>query len=103
MAAVVGAFGYGAAGPVARSMAMSVVPEFRRGAASSTLFIASDIGQLIGPVIGGIIVSRFGYTVMFRIAPIWVGAAAILLLVTKKYVQQKADANEKSRETVTYQ
>ncbi|MBW3090023.1 MFS transporter [Bifidobacterium miconisargentati] len=91
-AAVVGAFGYGAAGPVVRSMAMSVVPEDRRGAASSTLFVASDLGQLAGPVVGGLLVSSFGYAVMFRIAPVWVLLAVILLVFTNKYVKDKAAA-----------
>lgn len=89
-AAIVGAFGYGAAGPVARSMAMSVVPEERRGAASSTLFVMSDIGQLVGPIVGGLLVSAFGYAVMFRIAPIWLALAVILLLSTRHYVRRQA-------------
>jgi len=90
-AAVVGAFGYGAAGPVARSIAMSVVPENRRGAASSTLFVASDIGQLLGPIIGGIIVAHFGYAVMFLIDPVWIAAAFILLLMTQHYMQSQVE------------
>lgn len=101
-AAVVGAFGYGAAGPVARSMAMSMVPKERRGAASSTLFVMSDIGQLVGPIVGGVFVSMFGYAVMFRIAPVWVLLAAILLVVTKRYVNRRIAAQtaaEDSAET----
>lgn len=89
IAAVVGAFGYGAAGPVARSMAMNVVPENRRGAASSTLFVASDIGQLVGPIVGGLLVSAFGYGTMFRIAPVWIVLAVVLLLFTQKYIKNK--------------
>lgn len=92
IAAVVGAFGYGAAGPVARSMAMSVVPEERRGAASSTLFVASDIGQLVGPVVGGMLVTAFGYGTMFRIAPVWIVFAVVLLIFTRKYVRNKSAA-----------
>ncbi len=89
LAAVVGAFGYGAAGPVVRSMAMNVVPENRRGAASSTLFVASDIGQLVGPIIGGVLVSSFGYATMYRVAPVWVAVAVVLLLFTQKYVKTR--------------
>lgn len=89
LAAIIGAFGYGAAGPVARSMAMSVVSSNQRGAASSTLFIASDIGQLIGPIVGGILISHFGYIAMFRIAPIWVLAAAVVLIGCKKRIQER--------------
>lgn len=97
LAAVVGAFGYGAAGPVARSMAMSVVPESRRGAASSTLFVASDIGQLVGPVVGGVLVSSFGYGAMYRIAPVWIILAAILVITTQKYIKKRVNALEKEK------
>lgn len=97
LAAVVGAFGYGAAGPVARSMAMSVVPESRRGAASSTLFVASDIGQLVGPVVGGVLVSSFGYGAMYRIAPVWIILAAILVITTQKYIKKRVSALEKEK------
>ncbi|MBW3090036.1 MFS transporter [Bifidobacterium miconisargentati] len=93
LAALVGAFGYGAAGPVVRSIAMSVVPEERRGAASSTLFVASDLGQLAGPVVGGLIVSRFGFAVMFRIAPVWVLLAMLVLISTNRYVKARIAEN----------
>lgn len=89
LAAVVGAFGYGAADPVIRSMAMSLVPRERRGSATSTLFVMSDIGQLLGPIVGGLLVSRFGYATMFRIAPVWVLIAAIVLIASKKYIDTK--------------
>lgn len=92
LAAVCGALGYGAAGPVVRSMAMSVVPTSRRGAASSTLFLASDIGQLVGPIIGGLIATSFGYAVMFQVVPVYLIAAVILLVVSRNYIKAKADA-----------
>lgn len=90
IAAVFGAFGYGAGGPVVRSITMSVVPKTRRGAASSTLFLASDIGQLVGPIIGGILATSFGYAVMFRVVPVYLLVAIALLLATRKYLTAKA-------------
>jgi MFS family permease len=89
LAAVVGAFGYGAAGPVARSMAMSVVPRERRGAASSTLYLGSDIGQLVGPIVGGVLASSLGYAVMFRIAPISIVLALIILLFSRGFLKRR--------------
>jgi MFS family permease len=88
--AVLGALGYGAAGPVVRSITMSVVPKSRRGAASSTLFLASDIGQLVGPIIGGVLATAFGYAVMYRVMPVYLVLAVILLAVTYKYLKNKA-------------
>lgn len=92
IAAVCGAFGYGAAGPVARSMAMSVVPKERRGAASSTLFLASDVGQLVGPIVGGLLATSFGYAVMFQIVPAYLILAVILLFVTKGYMKRRSES-----------
>ncbi len=37
----------------------------RSGVASSTYYIGADIGQGLGPVIGGVLASAFGYSVMF--------------------------------------
>ncbi|WP_159573519.1 MFS transporter [Curtobacterium sp. 18060] len=88
-AAVVGAFGYGAAGPVARSMAMGVVPEERRGAASSTLYLGSDLGQLAGPVVGGLIATTLGYAAMFRIAPVSILVAAAILLLARRTLEHR--------------
>lgn len=91
-AAVVGAFGYGAAGPVARSMAMSLVPAERRGAASSTLYLGSDLGQLAGPIVGGFLAVNFGYAIMFRVAPVSILAALVILLACHRYLARKTAA-----------
>jgi MFS family permease len=88
-AAVVGGFGYGAAGPVTRSMAMSVVPRSRRGAASSTLYLGSDLGQLAGPVVGGLLAAGLGYAAMFRIAPISIGVALVILIASHAYLRRR--------------
>ncbi|WP_159449264.1 MFS transporter [Demequina sp. NBRC 110051] len=100
-AAVFGAFGYGAAGPVVRSMAMGVVPKSRRGSASSTLYLASDIGQLVGPVVGGLIIASFGYETMYRVAPVYLVLAVLLLIFSRGYVKSrsaKVAAEEKAAE-----
>lgn len=92
LAAAVGAFGYGAAGPVARSIAMSVVPPERRGAASSTLYLGSDIGQLVGPVVGGILAARYGYAATFRILPVYLVGSLVVLLATQRFLRARVAA-----------
>lgn len=91
-AAVTGAFGYGAAGPVVRSMALGMVPARRRGAAGSTLYFFSDIGQMLGPAVAGLLAAHFGYAAMFRIAPVWVVAAAMVLFVWRRLPHHRACA-----------
>ena len=69
--------------------AMSVVPGDRRGAASSTLYLGSDLGQLLGPIVGGVLAASFGYAAMFRLAPLSIGLALIVLLVFRGYLRRR--------------
>ena len=72
LAAFVSAFGYGACQPAIQTLAMKSVKTERRGAASSTSYIAQDFGALIAPAIAGACADAFGYVAMWRImtAPI---------------------------------
>lgn len=54
LAAVFGSAGFGACAPLLQSLALSSVPIERRGAASNTTFTGLDIGNLAGPVLGGL-------------------------------------------------
>lgn len=53
----------------------------RSGVASSTYFIGADIGQGIGPVIGGAIASTMGYHVMFYFCAVVTLLGGVLFLV----------------------
>jgi len=86
-AAFIAAFGQGAIGPAIQALTMKSVTPQRRGAASSTNYIAMDIGALTGPAIAGQIISLFGYVAMWRILVIPYIAGAMLLVVFKKKVQ----------------
>ncbi len=58
-------YSFGAIQPSLQTMAMhAVVPE-RRGAASSTFFVAFDFGIALGGFIAGVLVRYWGYDVMF--------------------------------------
>ena len=80
-AAFISAFGYGACQPAMQALSMKTVPNERRGAASSTNFIGMDLGNLLGPTMGGIVAQALGYDVMWRTmaVPFLVG---ISLLIT---------------------
>jgi MFS family permease len=70
LAAVISAFGYGACQPIIQSLCMKSVTRDRRGSASATSYYGTDLGYLIGPLISGIMIERFGYAIMFRFTPL---------------------------------
>ncbi|MDR1062048.1 MAG: MFS transporter, partial [Clostridiales bacterium] len=98
LAAFVAAFGYGACQPVINALCMKAVPPGRRGAASSTSYLGIDLGSMMGPVLAGMIISRFGaaslldgYIAMWRImtVPIFL-AIAIVIACRKKVLKIEA-------------
>lgn len=58
-------YSFGAVQPSLQTMAMHAVPQERRGAASSTFFVAFDFGIALGGFLAGILVKVFGYDTMF--------------------------------------
>jgi MFS family permease len=102
-AAFVSAIGSGASQPMINSLCMKTVPQNRRGAASSTAYIGMDIGNIIGPIIAGFIVSGYGYSIMWRIMTVFFFMAVVVILVFRKKIMQieaafmkMVDENKKS-------
>ncbi len=95
-AAVVQAIGMGSIMPSIQATIMKSVPPDRRGSASSTTYIAADIGTLIGPAAGGYIIDRAGYSLTwyYTVIPLIVGLAAVILFRRRL---QRLDANEETR------
>lgn len=58
-------YSFGAVQPSLQTMAMHAVAPERRGAASSTFFVAFDFGIAIGGFLAGVLVKHLGYDVMF--------------------------------------
>jgi len=85
LAAFIAAFGQGAFGPAIQALTMKSVPNERRGAASSTNFVAQDLGALIGPTITGRLVESFGYNTMWQVmvVPYILGALLLFLFRSK--------------------
>ncbi len=63
--AVLNAFGTGTAQTMHQALCMQVVRPDHRGAGSTTAYIGIDIGDLVGPIICGVIVEAFDYSTMF--------------------------------------
>jgi predicted MFS family arabinose efflux permease len=65
-AAVLKALGLGAVQPTLQASSLKSVGEDRRGAASCTYYLGTDIGQAFAPMLGGVLASSSGYANMFR-------------------------------------
>lgn len=95
-AAFISAFGYGACQPAMQALSMKTVPNERRGAASSTNFIGMDLGNLLGPTVGGVVAQSMGYEIMWRAmaAPFLIGVA-LLFTFRKLFTRIEQDFSTK--------
>ncbi|MDE5909525.1 MAG: MFS transporter [Lachnospiraceae bacterium] len=91
LASFFSAFGTGACQPAVQALCMKCVSTERRGAASSTCYIANDLGMLIGAPVAGIIVECFGYTAMWRIMTIPIIFAMIFVICIRKDIKEVED------------
>ena len=86
IAAFFTAIGFGSCQPIIQSMTVKSVSPNRRGAASSTFYVGTDLGFLIGPILAGVLVQTFGYSNMYRLEVIPVAiAVAIFYFGRKKF------------------
>ena len=83
---VVSALGQGAFNPAIQALTMKAVPNERRGAASSTSFIAQDAGAMIGPILAGQIIQLFGYVAMWHVMVIPYAVGALILIIFRSKV-----------------
>lgn len=87
-AAVVSAFGYGTCQPAVQALCMKSAGPGQRGAASSTNYIGDDLGNLLSPIIAGVVADRLGYAAMWRIMVVPVAAAALLVFAARKRIRR---------------
>jgi MFS family permease len=64
-AAVFKALGLGAVQPTLQASSLKSVSDDRRGAASCTYYLGTDIGQAFAPMLGGVVAVAHGYNTMF--------------------------------------
>lgn len=65
LAAVAKALGQGSAQPAIQATCLKKLDPSKSGVAAATYYIGADIGQGIGPMIGGAISNAYGYKAMF--------------------------------------
>ena len=64
-------YSFGAVQPSLQTMAMHAVAPERRGAASSTFYVAFDLGIAIGGFLAGVLIKWVGYDAMFLIVAVF--------------------------------
>lgn len=77
------ALGQGMGPPGLQAECIRLMPE-KRGVATSTYYIGADVGQGLGPVIGGAVSSAYGYGTMFSGAGILMLFGLIGFLILNK-------------------
>lgn len=89
-AAILKALGLGTVQPALQARSLNSVPEERRGAASSTYYLGTDIGQAFAPMAGGVAVQACGYKGMFLLAAVPVALAAAVVTVLGRKRRKEA-------------
>ncbi|MBR6114419.1 MAG: MFS transporter [Oscillospiraceae bacterium] len=98
-AAVCMSIGGGLVSPAVQAMTMQSVSPGRRAVASNTLYTFMDIGNFLGPTLGGIILARSNYEQMFRCALVPLGLAVIIFTAGwKQFLRYKAAAEASPEE-----
>jgi MFS family permease len=77
--------GYSATVSLLQALVMRVTPASRRGAASSSTYIGSDVGLVLGNLINGTIAAKYGYQTLFTVfsLPIFLAIAIIVIWIRK--------------------
>lgn len=84
--------------PTIMTMAVNVVPPYRRGAANATILVSLDVGIGLGAVIFGKIAEAFGYEKMYLISALILLCPLLIYLffVSKKYTLLKNEMENNS-------
>lgn len=89
LTAIILGFGNGVVFPTFQAMTNNMVQPHRRGAASSTLFTAVDIGMGAGMILVGTIAQQFSISTAFLVCSgICMAALLVFLLFTLKYYEK---------------
>lgn len=92
LAALLKAIGQGGGQISLQTACIKKVDASKVGIATSTYYIGADIGQGVGPIIGGKIASVFGYQTMFT----FVAVVIIAALIFFNYYQHKEKVSKRS-------
>lgn len=88
LVAVLNSLGYGAASPIIQALCMKSVPKEKRGLASTTSYIGTDVGYLVGSPVAGAIADQLGYSRMFQMMVIPILCAVLLFVLSYRQIKQ---------------
>lgn len=91
IAAVVKAFAQGMSQPAIQTEGLRMVKPERRGVASGTIYIGGDLGQAVGPMLGGAAAQRVGYGMMYWICAVPLAAAWVYFFMREKRAGNRRD------------
>ena len=84
--AAVNALGTGVCQPAFQTLSMKSVASDRRGSASCTNFLGMDVASLVGPILGGVVVEKFGYSIGFCFQAIPFVLCMVVLFICRGWV-----------------
>lgn len=88
-ASVFKAVGQGSGQPTLQAASLKTLPPEKSGVATSTFYIGGDIGQGLGPMVGGAVSDNFGYTAMFSSAACLCGLGMVFFALFTRYRKKK--------------
>jgi len=95
LAGILKAVGIGTGQPAVQAECLKRLGPQRRGIATSSYYIGADVANGIGPAVGGILASNFGYNTMF------LSSAALMIVMLSAYLvfvkAEKRKANKSER------
>ena len=78
------AIAQGMSQPALQTEALRSVPPEKRGLASSTMYIGGDLGQAVGPILGGVVAEQAGYGTMYLLSAIPIAAAWVYFVLRER-------------------
>ena len=94
LASVLKALGQGSGQPALQAECIKRLDTNQRGLATSTFYVGSDVANGLGPIIGGMLVTSFGYAKLFEINGFLLIAAFVGYYLYTKSLQRKKEKKE---------
>ena len=82
------AIAQGMSQPALQTEALKSVPAEKRGLASSTMYIGGDLGQAVGPILGGVVAQQAGYGNMYMLSAIPIAVAWVYFVLREKKLKK---------------